>query len=775
MSIFGNLNNLYLQANKSNKFSNDTLFGRRETEYSSKGMLFGQPSRINSGIKRPYSSTIQVSLFNNDKNKILRRPQKKYSYFKTESKSAFKRLFHEEDYFHKSSRNNNSNKFKSFINFERFYNPNNNLKNLKHRKNLSIMSNVCTDNLNYVDTIYLTETNIKKNTITTKDLITNPNYENSLTITNYNYNKHQNADILNKFMKDKIIFNKNEDLKEEYKDKTTKTKNSKINRKRESINEFREKIRQQKLFKFSIQAKEELCIRIKEKYQNELGYITDKIESFNTWKKLDQDFFSNKIDEYLKFLMYQKSYEKNKVEDLLDEIIRLKNDITKINSQMAKIELDKSKILRWIYFQIQLKEKKVILPSYYNLILENINDINAYYDSKIKKLSNSYFPKSPESNKSIKNLSLSVNKKKDKMKKSIKKSKVFSGTDSLGTPILKIEIMNLLNKKEGKEAYLRIKEYKNNLIYNLEDFKDRMNSLQRDNLRLINYRTELNYKIQELKTQYNKVNEENNKIFEFYNYNLNKKLNELNRLKINNSTMENIIKIFHSLNYYYKNKNKEKTQFIINGNDNEDSNDKPITEPISLTITKNKPNNSKNKNKKKLNKKMAKELLFIKVKNLYNMCKSIKFKEPKHYEILKEKEKIMKNFGVLFYIFYIEYCVNYLIDYSKDFEKNNKDGKKKMRKILFEIEKAHREEKAEELRIQRNQKYINLEKEIKKRYDRVNLQNNKFVEIVVKKKKPKIKVKKENKIPTFEDFVIDDSFEDKNEYHYISDEEKKVK
>ena len=589
------------------------------------------------------------------------------------------------------------------------------------------MSNVCTDNLNYVDTIYLTETNIKKNTITTKDLITNPNYENSLTITNYNYNKHQNADILNKFMKDRIIFNKNEDLKEEYKDKTTKTKNSKINKKRESINEFREKIRQQKLFKFSIQAKEELCIRIKEKYQNELGYITDKIESFNTWKKLDQDFFSNKIDEYLKFLMYQKSYEKNKVEDLLDEIIRLKNDITKINSQMAKIELDKSKILRWIYFQIQLKEKKVTLPSYYNLILENINDINAYYDSKIKKLSNSYFPKSPESNKSIKNLSLSVNKKKDKMKKSIKKSKVFSGTDSLGTPILKIEIMNLLNKKEGKEAYLRIKEYKNN------------------------------------------------KIFFFFNYNLNKKLNELNRLKINNSTMENIIKIFHSLNYYYKNKNKEKTHFIIDGNENEDSNDKPITEPISLTITKNKTNKSKNKNKKKLNKKMAKELLFIKVKNLYNMCKSIKFKEPKHYEILKEKEKIMKNFGVLFYIFYIEYCVNYLIDYSKDFEKNNKDGKKKMRKILFEIEKAHREEKAKELRIQRNQKYINLEKEIKKRYDRVNLQNNKFVEIVVKKKKPKIKVKKENKIPTFEDFVIDDSFEDKNEYHYISDEEKKVK
>ena len=56
-----------------------------------------------------------------------------------------------------------------------------------------------------------------------------------------------------------------------------------------------------------MKAKEELCLRIQEKRENELGYLNDKIESFNIWKKLTHDFFTNKIDEYLKFLMYQKA------------------------------------------------------------------------------------------------------------------------------------------------------------------------------------------------------------------------------------------------------------------------------------------------------------------------------------------------------------------------------------------------------------------------------------------------------------------------------------
>ena len=56
---------------------------------------------------------------------------------------------------------------------------------------------------------------------------------------------------------------------------------------------------------------------------------------------------------------------------------------------MAKIELEKNKILRWVYFQIKLKEKKLILPNYYKLILENIIAIDDYFEKvRLKKENN---------------------------------------------------------------------------------------------------------------------------------------------------------------------------------------------------------------------------------------------------------------------------------------------------------------------------------------------------------------------------------------------------
>ena len=769
MNFFGNLNNLYLKANKSNKYSNDTLFGRRETEYSSKIKSTTPSSRITSAINRPYSCTLKVSFANKPKNKFY----KKYSAFLTTSpKSAVKRLLHEENYFYKNNnKSNNKSKFKSFIEFERYYNPNKSLKKNKNRKNEGIyfntMTNICNDNLNYINTIYLTETNIKKKSLMTRDLISNTDYDNVLAITNNNYNKYKNVDILAKFMKDKITFNRNEVLKTEFKEKTTENKNRKLNIKKETAKEYQEKLRKEKIFKYSLKSKEELIIRTKEQYQNELGYLNEKIESSKTWKQLNQEFFTNKIDEYLKFLMYQKSYEKNKVEDLLEEIIQLKNDITKINSKMAKIELEKSKILRWIFFQIKLKEKKVVLPSYYTLILENLNEINAYYDVKTRKISNSCMIKSPENKNS-----LSPSKKRDKLKKSAKKSKAFYSLDSVNLPNLKNELIMLLNKNEGKEAYLKIKGYKNHLIYNIVDFNDRISSLERENLRLIVYSTDLNYKIKGMKKQLDKVIEQNNKIFDDYNYNLNVKLNELDRLKINNTTMENIIKVFHGLNYYKGGNEKPgRESNLINVENNEGVNQISNIPPISL-INVNNNKSSKNKDKSKNpNKKMSKEMLFTKVDKLFAICQSVKFNNEKHLDILKEKEKVLKNFGILYPIFYIEYCVNYLLTFAQNFENNRKDGKKKMRKILLEIEKTHREEKAEEMRKQRLQKHIKLQKDLEKRYNKVYVPKRQL-NIRVKKKKKKIVVEETKKIPSLDDFLYEDSGDEMDRIKNILEEEK---
>ena len=763
MNIYGNLNNLYLQISRTNKYSNDTLFGRRETEYSSLVKLPSPNSRLSSAFQRPYSSTIKVSMFNHHKRNILKLTKKKSTFSKDHPKSAIKKIFHEENYFYNNNKTNNKSKFKSFIEFERYYNPkiNNNMNNLNTKSKNSYMktiTNLCNDNIDYINTIYLTEANTKKNSLVmTKDLISNADFDSTISTTYHNYNKYKDAEVLSQFVKDRINFNKKENLKTALKDKTTDYKRKIINLKKESTSEFKEKLRNHNYFKFSLKSKEELCERTKEQYQNELGFINDKIESCKTWKKLNQDFFTDKIEEYLKFLMYQKSYEKNKVEDLVDEIINLKNDITRINSKMAKIELEKSKILRWIYFQIKLKEKMVILPSYYKTILENLNDISSYYDKQAKKLATSYAPKSMETNKNFNILTISV-KKRDRMKKSIKKTKVFHSFDNIETPNLKSELITLLNKKEAKEAYKRIKEYKTHLIYTVDDFVDRMSCLERENLTLIKYHTDLKYKIKEYQKQLDKVIEEKNKILEIYNYNLSIELNELNRLKINHSTMENLIKVFKN-SYYFNNdiKSRRRTRFLLNNDkgENFNMNIDSIISPISLIKANKKKNEINNRNKSK-NKKCTKEMLFTKISELYDLCKTIKFNDERHYEVLKEKEKILKNYGIIYSIFCIEYCVNYLMNYIHNYEKNHKDGPKNMKKILNEIERAHREKNAAELRKQRLQRHIKLEKDIEKRYNKVHI-HNRQVTTVVKKKKRKIEVIKMQKIPSFDDFIFESS------------------
>ena len=763
MNIYGNLNNLYLQISRTNKYSNDTLFGRRETEYSSLVKLPSPNSRLSSAFQRPYSSTIKVSMFNHHKRNILKLTKKKSTFSKDHPKSAIKKIFHEENYFYNNNKTNNKSKFKSFIEFERYYNPkiNNNMNNLNTKSKNSYMktiTNLCNDNIDYINTIYLTEANTKKNSLVmTKDLISNADFDSTISTTYHNYNKYKDAEVLSQFVKDRINFNKKENLKTALKDKTTDYKRKIINLKKESTSEFKEKLRNHNYFKFSLKSKEELCERTKEQYQNELGFINDKIESCKTWKKLNQDFFTDKIEEYLKFLMYQKSYEKNKVEDLVDEIINLKNDITRINSKMAKIELEKSKILRWIYFQIKLKEKMVILPSYYKTILENLNDISSYYDKQAKKLTTSYAPKSMETNKNFNILTISV-KKRDRMKKSIKKTKVFHSFDNIETPNLKNELITLLNKKEAKEAYKRIKEYKTHLIYTVDDFVDRMSCLERENLTLIKYHTDLKYKIKEYQKQLDKVIEEKNKILEIYNYNLSIELNELNRLKINHSTMENLIKVFKN-SYYFNNdiKSRRRTRFLLNNDkgENFNMNIDSIISPISLIKANKKKNEINNRNKSK-NKKCTKEMLFTKISELYDLCKTIKFNDERHYEVLKEKEKILKNYGIIYSIFCIEYCVNYLMNYIHNYEKNHKDGPKNMKKILNEIERAHREKNAAELRKQRLQRHIKLEKDIEKRYNKVHI-HNRQVTTVVKKKKRKIEVIKTQKIPSFDDFIFESS------------------
>ena len=107
----------------------------------------------------------------------------------------------------------------------------------------------------------------------------------------------------------------------------------------------------------------------------------------NIIKKLEKskNYLGNKYEEeykmYIRFL--NKKYEEESFKN--DDIIKQKNiilkDIDKLKRDIEKITKLKQSILDWIYIQIQVKEKKIILPEYYKYIIET----NIPYES-IKKI-----------------------------------------------------------------------------------------------------------------------------------------------------------------------------------------------------------------------------------------------------------------------------------------------------------------------------------------------------------------------------------------------------
>ena len=107
----------------------------------------------------------------------------------------------------------------------------------------------------------------------------------------------------------------------------------------------------------------------------------------NIIKKLEKskNYLGNKYEEeykmYIRFL--NKKYEEESFKN--DDIIKQKNiilkDIGKLKRDIEKITKLKQSILDWIYIQIQVKEKKIILPEYYKYIIET----NIPYES-IKKI-----------------------------------------------------------------------------------------------------------------------------------------------------------------------------------------------------------------------------------------------------------------------------------------------------------------------------------------------------------------------------------------------------
>ena len=215
------------------------------------------------------------------------------------------------------------------------------------------------------DTIYLTNINFSQ-TINSDNtfLFKNINQSNSPDKKN-----NINIKILNNF----------EDIVNSQKPKDEKTqidiKNNTMHTLKERYKEYINKTRNLQLLRYSMNIKKESVISLKEAYQNKLKSIDESIQSLNVTKKLFNEHFYNKFDFYVKNLFIRKENEKEINNELIKEIIKLKSEIYQIETKIQKQEMDKNNIIRWLYFQISVKEKIIELPSHYKILIEE-NDLS---------------------------------------------------------------------------------------------------------------------------------------------------------------------------------------------------------------------------------------------------------------------------------------------------------------------------------------------------------------------------------------------------------------
>jgi hypothetical protein len=348
------------------------------------------------------------------------------------------------------------------------------------------------------------------------------NTSNNTTITFYitetNNNNNNNNNINNN--SDKNLINnisfllkcEEEAKKRRFKKKfeLMELKISKLKTKKDNIKNYINKTNSIKLLNYKNKMNIEAIQKIKENYENKVENLNNIFTNLNIYKDLFKEKFLNKFNEYVRFLNTKKEIERETNEKLLSVIIHKKNEKNNIENQIKKLENEKNNILKWIFFQIQILEKKKNLENYYKLIIEESNEgYKRLLEKKNNNKENSIRQEKIENSRtSILNIGRRFSSF-SQMSKGIKRkaSKRFSIDQNL------IAIRNISNEEMNK-----IRSYRIGLIYQTpEAFMDAMNNLYNVNIKYMNKYDELKIELFELNKEKNILKNEIEKKNEYEN------------------------------------------------------------------------------------------------------------------------------------------------------------------------------------------------------------------------------------------------------------------
>ena len=520
-----------------------------------------------------------------------------------------------------------------------------------------------------------------------------------------------------------------EKTSDEYSNQLLHTKLSKFDNSLK-YKDFIKKLKEEKIYLHTSKAKTERLHRLEEAYQSQIEFYKDSIKSFKMSKKLLENDFINRIGDYAKFISTTREREKIKEASLRQQIMDYRQEIEQIKSKINKIEIEKKNIIKWIFLQIQMKEKKLFLPDYYKQIITNNNNKHSSRKIVIKndEKGESSFSNNRKINKNP------TTRQKEHYAFNYKTYKKGDSSNSFNF------FSSGINERSIKpEERLRILNYKLNLIYKTpEEFKDRLVSLEKGNLLLLQYKDVLNNQLFKYKKLLMSLKGDE-VIFEFENQNIENKESELKNIKQIVEKNEKIVSIFKNkkinhLNKYKENnpetnqQSKQKTYFI-----NESSVEKYKYKNMSL---------------------------FKSIYIIFERCQMFGCNSSFGEDIINlVKRKInTKEKEMLLMLEFIELTSDYLIMSINKKTNHNNEIKSFVKNLKSEIDNEHKLEKAK-LQLMLDLKKINsLEEKIEKRYNKIYFLTKRRKNLKECKIKKQIKIAnlKINKNDNIQDFLYNE-------------------
>ena len=745
------------------KYSNVVLFSRREEELSQKNNTSHKSNKNllkkdkkNKGIKLPTPSD-DLSTY----------ALKTISSFKTTFDSfSTKMLFPQSSKASLIDKKENKKIFNPYLTITSFRDENNN-KNLNITPKKSIFS--LTQNI----------FRIKDNFNSNQRFNTTNNISNKA---DYTIKEQQNEINLLKKIKGIHANYPNKKIIKRDEEYLLDLKLKKLQSEKYNISLMLNKIREYKYSNYLNEQKKEINKTSIENSKNNLEFLTDKINMLNNIKNNYSINISNKLGEYSKFILKYKEKEKINSDSLLNQINNLKKDVKNLQNKIAKKEYEKAQILKWIYFLIKMKEKKLVLPAYYKKIIEThferkkekrktiaikLENLKLLHNNEQKFIfyHEDKFPTKDHSNKLIAHVRLSTynndissfqsdktkkyveSKFKNKKLKLVTKSTISFKRNNYKNSLIKQSepnpnhhIFNFdesfeTNKKMKKtfdkliqdginsNEINRISRYKLYLIYNTpDDLEDRLNELQNENIQLLHQYEVSRKKLFAKRLKYKDIFD--NRIgtdYEDINNRIRQREIRLNQVM---KKHENFLKQFE----YAK---------------------KSLVEKKNVVNIKQKRN--KSLNKKPITKESLRKELLKKIENIYELC----VKNIEDRQRFEDNEQKFKK-DIIFMLTVIELFVVYLKSKLNFNDKSDIAKYDLMKKIKNDIEHRHKIEKGIILRLKEKERFLTFQEIIEEKMNKILfLQKRRIIPVynldnVNKKKKYSV----EKKI-NFEDLMFD--------------------